>query len=615
MAERRPVPAAWGVGGPARRERPGRWLARAAATLLLPLAVLLTVLLLAALTPGAGGAQNQAPPARSPSQVASAMPRSPMASALPPGAESPENRIDGYPVLIDGQMILSIRRDIAGFTAQERALTITRRLKRIARNDAISVDDLTIQRSADDQSVFLSLGHEVLITITEQDAKADRSTPEALANQSLATIKAAINRYRADREPEKLLANTVLATAAASAFLLISFLVIKVTGRLFPSLARVIANRVPGFKLNNVEIISPAAISAFWLQVLRLVRLAALLILLFVCAIFILRLFPWTRALGEMVFGYLISSVELVLGAVANYLPNLFVVAIIISVAYYSLRALKPFFVAVERGNLEIPGFYADWAQPTYNILTVLVIALALVLVFPYLPGFNSPAFQGVSVFLGLLLSLGSTSAITNVIGGVILIYTRAFRIGDHIRVGDVVGDIIEKNFLAVRICTPANQIITIPNATLLSNQVVNYNISSRDLKEFLILQTTITLGYEVPWRDVHGTLVRAALDTEHVLRQPAPFVLQTSLDNFYVSYQLNAYTDAPNLMVIIYSNLHQSIQDHCREQGIEILSPGYTALRDGSASTIPSASDLPADSGPPACRVGSPERPLGRAT
>ncbi|MEB3303976.1 MAG: mechanosensitive ion channel family protein, partial [Cyanobacteriota bacterium] len=326
-------------------------------------------------------------------------------------------------------------------------------------------------------------------------------------------------------------------------------------------------------------------------------------------AAFLLRLFPWTRAVGDSVAGYVVQSAELVLTAIGNYLPNLFVVAIIFSLVYYLLRAIKPFFKAIERGTLVIPGFYEDWASPTYNLLMALVIALAAILAFPYMPGFNSPAFQGVSVFLGLLLSLGSTSVITNVIGGIILIYTRAFRVGDHIRVGDVIGDIIEKNFLAIRICTPANQIITIPNSALLSNNVINYNISKRDLRRCLILQSTITLGYDVPWRKVHTTLIEAALATEHILNNPHPFVLQTSLDNHNVAYQVNAYTNEPNLMVFIFSELHQNIQDKCNENGIEILSPAYSALRDGNRSTIPD-SYLPKDYVAPPFRVDTAEQP-----
>lgn len=498
-----------------------------------------------------------------------------------------EQRIDGFPVKLDGREILSVRRTIAGFSAEERAQTISRRLHRIAKNASIPVDQLTIQRNADDHSVFLSVGQEVLLTITEQDAKARRSTPEALAKQVLPIIKAAISQYREDREPRQLARHGVYALVASLAFLLICAAIIKISGRLFPWLGRFIAARVRGVQMKNVEIITPAAIASYWLQALKLLRLALLLILFFIYITFILRLFPWSRAVGERVMEYFYQALELVLSATASYLPNLFIVAIIIAIAYYILRALRPCFAAIERGTLVIPGFYADWARPTYNLLVMLVLALSAVLAFPYLPGFNSPAFQGVTVFLGLLLSLGSTSAITNVIGGVILIYTRAFRIGDHIRIGEVVGDIIETNFLAVRICTPANQVITIPNATLLSNKVVNYNLSSRDLNRSLILQSSITIGYDVPWRKVHDTMITAALNTAHVLQDPVPFVLQTSLDNDHVSYQVNAYTDDPNHMVLIYSQLHQNIQDQCNQNGIEILSPTYTALRDGNRSTL----------------------------
>lgn len=513
---------------------------------------------------------------------ARALPKAPF-DQLPP-----YERIDGIPVLLDGREITTVRRKTAGFSLEDRAQTITRRLYRVARNEAISVEELTIQRNADDNSVFLSIGPEVLLTITEADAQAQRSTPQAVAEQVLPSLKEAIRNYRLDREPRQLARNGLYALIASVAFLVISLAVGALSGKLFPWLIQMLAARLPGLRVKEVEVISPAAIASFWLQILKALRLVLLLVLFFYYAAFTLRLFPWTRAVGEGVKDYFSQALELVLSATANYLPNLFIVAIIAFLAYYTLRVFKPFFAAIDRGSLVIPGFYSDWARPTYNLLVMLVIALAAILAFPYLPGFHSPAFQGITVFLGLLLSLGSTSAITNVIGGIILTYTRAFRIGDHIRIGDVVGDIIETNFLAVRICTPTNQVITIPNSSLLSNKVVNYDISSRELSRSLILQSTVTLGYALPWRKVHDTLIAAALSTEHILAEPAPFVLQTSLDNHYVSYQINAFTDLPSSMVLIYSQLHQNIQDKCNENGIEILSPNYTALRDGNASTTP---------------------------
>ncbi|MCA2625151.1 mechanosensitive ion channel family protein [Microcystis protocystis FBCC-A270] len=517
----------------------------------------------------------------------------------------PENKIDGFPVMLDGKTLFFIRRGVSSFSAEERASAITRRIERIAQNDSIPVENLTIKQIPDDNSLYLSVDQEVILTVTERDAKAYRSTPEVLAQQALQKIQVAIAQYRQDRKPEQLLKNIIYTVIASFAFLIISFAVIKISGKLFPFIRRLIESLTPGIQIGNVEIISSSNISFFWLRVLRIIRFFVLFLLLFNYATFVLRLFPWTRVFGESILGYFSQSLELVLSSIGKYLPNAFIIAIIIFITYYLIGLIKPFFTAIERGNLVIPGFYTDWAKPTYNILLVIIIAIAAIVAFPYLPGFDSPAFRGVSVFLGLLLSLGSTSAIANVIGGIILIYTRAFRIGDHIQVGDVIGDLIEKNFLVIRICTPTNKIITIPNSSLLSSNVINFSISSRELNRNLIIQTTITLGYDLPWRKAHKTLIEAALETEHILKEPAPFVLQTSLDNFYISYQLNAYTNQPNLMVIIYSELHQNIQDKCNEAGIEILSPSYTSLRDGNTTTIPE-NYLPSDYVAPPFRVQS---------
>ena len=517
----------------------------------------------------------------------------------------PENKIDGFPVILDGKPLFFIRRGVSSFSAEERANAITRRIERIAQNDSIPIENLTIEQIPDDNSLYLSVDQEVILTVTEGDAKAYRSTPEVLAQQALQKIQLAIAQYRQDRKPEQLLKNIIYTLIASFAFLIISFAVIKISGKLFPFIRRLIESLTPGIQIGNVEIISSSKISFFWLRVLRIMRFFVLFLLLFNYATFVLRLFPWTRVFGESILGYFYQSLELVLSSIGQYLPNAFIIAIIIFITYYLIRLIKPFFAAIERGTLVIPGFYTDWAKPTYNLLLVIIIALAAIVAFPYLPGFDSPAFRGVSVFIGLLLSLGSTSAIANVIGGIILIYTRAFRIGDHIQVGDVIGDLIEKNFLVIRICTPTNKIITIPNSSLLSSNVINFSISSRELNRHLIIQTTITLGYDLPWRKAHKTLIEAALETEHILKEPAPFVLQTSLDNFYISYQLNAYTNQPNLMVIIYSELHQNIQDKCNEAGIEILSPSYTALRDGNTTTIPE-NYLPSDYVAPPFRVQS---------
>ena len=522
------------------------------------------------------------------------------------GQETPlETLGEVFPVMLDNQELFTIRQGIGSFSAQERAKSITDRIEKIADDDALSPEDLTIKIDPEDKNPSIILGDTVIATITSKDAKLHAVSQEVLAERALAKIKAAIVRYRQERQPDNLLKDAVLTVSATLATVLIFWVIIFISSRVFPQIQRLITSLVPGVVFQNFEIISSQTIGIFSLRVLQFIRTLIILTILYFYLTFVLRLFPWTRKFGDGFLQYFFSALEVFSQEIAKYLPNIFIILLIIFITHYLLRAIKPFFTGLERENLVINGFYPDWAKPTYNLLSLLIIALAIVIAFPYLPGFNSPAFQGVSVFLGVLFSLGSTSAIANVVGGIILIYTRSFQLGDKISIGDVIGDVIEKGLLVTRIRTPANRIITIPNSSLLNTNVINFSVSQREFKQPLILQTTVTLGYDLPWRKVHATLKEAALATKFIVSEPAPFVLQTSLDDFYVSYQLNAYTDHPSKMVYIYSELHQNIQDKCNEVGIEIMSPHYKALRDGNHSTIPE-NYLPEDYQSPAFGIQS---------
>jgi small-conductance mechanosensitive channel len=228
-------------------------------------------------------------------------------------------------------------------------------------------------------------------------------------------------------------------------------------------------------------------------------------------------------------------------------------------------------------------------------------VALALVVAFPYLPGSKSPAFQGISIFLGVLLSLGSSSAVANTIAGVILTYMRSFLVGDWVQIGDTTGEVVERTLLVTRVLTPKSEIITIPNATVMSGSVKNYSVEAK--KSGVIFHITVTIGYDAPWRTVHDLLISAALATEHVRKQPSPFVLQTRLDDFYVAYELNAYTDSPREMLTIHSDLHKNIQDKFNSAGVEICSPHFSSLRDGNGIAIPQEYIQP-EYQPPAFRV-----------
>jgi small-conductance mechanosensitive channel len=299
--------------------------------------------------------------------------------------------------------------------------------------------------------------------------------------------------------------------------------------------------------------------------------------------------FAETKGIADILLRFLIGITSPLWLSFVEYLPNLLSIAVICVTGHYFLKLIKAFFKAIDEGKLLFEGFYREWAKPTYNIFKFLTILFILILIFPLFPGFNSPSFKGISVFIGVLLSLGSTSAVANVIAGIVLIYTRAFQIGDRIETNGVVGDVVDKALLVTQIRTIKNVVVTVPNALVLSTMTQNYSQEAR--KEGLILNTTVTIGYDVPWQQVHGLLIHAAQNTQDILIQPEPFILQKSLDDFFVSYELNAYTKEANRMATIYSALHQNIQDSFNQAGVEILSPHYRALRDGNQSTVVSNS------------------------
>jgi small-conductance mechanosensitive channel len=312
-------------------------------------------------------------------------------------------------------------------------------------------------------------------------------------------------------------------------------------------------------------------------------------------------LYPQTSGISTTLMDHLGSAFASVGLAIVNYLPSGGFILVVAFLTRYLLRALRVLANAIETGDLPITAIHPEMAKPTYQLVRLVVVIFAVVVAFPYLPGGQSEAFKGISIFLGLLLSLGSSSAVSNVLAGLVLTYMRAFRPGDRVKIADTVGDVLEKNMLVTRVLTIKNVEVVIPNSAILSNQILNYSVLARS--RGLILNTTVTIGYDAPWRTVHDLLIQAALRTEGVLPTPAPFVLETSLNDFHISYELNAYTDRANEIQNTYSYLHQAIQDSFNEAGVEIMSPTFYALRDGNTVTIPE-SHRPADYEPPSFRV-----------
>jgi small-conductance mechanosensitive channel len=507
------------------------------------------------------------------------------------GSESVAIENAGVPVSIDGRPVLVIYVPIGGFTVQERAEGIQQRIIALAKRRDTAPDAI----HAEDRGTWTEVmaGTDRIMGITAGDAKAAERTRPELAAEYTEIIRRVVKQYREDHTWRKILwgiLNALLATAAVAAFLALLFLIRhRARSRVEKWLARFETEvQTQSFRVRLIRYLGrplPAlSRAAFWLVVLALVQAYGTLVL---------RFFPTTKYTSYQITNWLFSQLAAFGKVVINYIPNLILVVLICLITSYLIKLSEHIFGEIRDQRVAIRGFYPDWAEPTAKLMRVLIIAAAAVVAFPYLPGSESPAFKGISVFLGVLLSLGSSSAMAHGVAGTILTYMRAFQVGDFVRIGSDVGEVVEKTLLVTRIRTQKNEIVTIPNGTVLGGVVVNYSAEAKN--EGLIFHTTVTIGYTAPWRQVHELLIAAALATEDVLHDPPPFVLQTALNDFYVAYELNVYTDKPRNMLDAYSVLHQNIQDKFNEAGVEINSPHYTSLRDGNLTTIP-ASYLPDD-------------------
>jgi small-conductance mechanosensitive channel len=309
---------------------------------------------------------------------------------------------------------------------------------------------------------------------------------------------------------------------------------------------------------------------------LKIAKYLVTAFLLFITIPIVFSLFPLTKNLASTLFGYIFTPLKNIGLGVVRYIPNLFTIIIIVFIVRYVLRSLKFLSGQIGKGKLVIPGFYPDWAQPTFNILRILLYAFTIAIIYPYLPGSESAIFQGVSVFVGIIFSLGSSSAIGNLVAGVVITYMRPFKIGDRIRLNDVTGFVVEKSPVVTRVRTHKNEYVTFPNITVLTSSIINYHTSTEEKEEGLILYADITMGYAVPWPRVHDILIAAALKTARIEMEPKPFVLQTALDDFYAKYQINAYTKDVDRIPAIYSELYQNLQDGFTAAGIDLTAPAY---------------------------------------
>lgn len=493
--------------------------------------------------------------------------------------------IKGYPVAPFKDTLFLVYHNVGSFSAKERAEYITNKIKRLYNESFFEKDSIKIVPSDVSMDIVYQSDF-VIMSVLDADAKAESSTVSAIANRNLSKIKSAIvyQNENYSQLPKRIGYTALL--------VLIIGLILFLTAKIFNFIKNyVVKNRAKYFKgvhYNSIKILSPEKQLILLLRIFSIIKIITLILIVYLSLPVLFSIFPATKDYTTTLLRWILTPAKSAFMGFVGFLPSLFTIIVIVIIFKYSLKIIKFFFYEIKSENIKINGFYSDWALPTFNVIRLLMYAFMLVIIFPYLPGSDSPIFKGVSVFVGVLFSLGSSNAIANMVAGLVITYMRPFKIGDYIKIGDVSGEVIEKTALVTRIRTPKFEDITIPNATVLSSTSTNYSANTNQATNGLLIHTMVTIGYDVPWKDIYAALIDAALKTEMTEKEPAPFVLQTSLDDFYVSYQINVYTKEPTKQPRIYSSLHQNIQDSFNAAGIEIMSPHYSALRDGNTTTIP---------------------------
>lgn len=490
----------------------------------------------------------------------------------------------GYPVTLLKDTLFYMYLRMGSFNPAERAAAISDRIERLYDNDFFEPDSLHLVQNENTVDVMFQKDM-IVLSVTELDALYYEKPQQELAEELMRAIREGIERNRQEHS----LANWSKRLGYVGLVILGFLLVIFVINRLFRTLTRKLISQKEkyfrGIRFKSYDMFDERQHLVFTLRLIGVIKLVVILLALYLSLPILFSIFPQTKAYTHTLLNWIIDPARSVVKGIVGYLPNLFTILVVFFFTRYAIKGVKFLADEVQRGDLHLKGFYPDWAQPTFNIVRFLLYAFMLIIIFPYLPGSGSPAFQGVSVFLGILFSLGSSSAIANIVAGLVITYMRPFRVGDRVKIGDITGDVLEKTMLVTRVRTIKNEEITVPNATVLSSYTTNFTKGAENMG--LVIHSTVTIGYDVPWQKIHEALITAANRTALVEAEPKPFVLQTELQDFYVAYQINAYTKYPASLARIYSDLHQNIQDSCRESGIEILSPHYRAMRDGNESTI----------------------------
>ena len=392
-------------------------------------------------------------------------------------------------------------RGTSTYPAEERARRITERIEEVARTAGIAPE--AVQAAPADEVVNVTAGDRFLVMVTEADARLEALDRRLLSTVYVERIRGGIRAYRQAREPQVLLRGARRA-AAATVLLLVAILALRWAFRRLEALfGRRYEEKIHSVQIQSFEILRGQHLRRAFRAGLRVLRAVTAAVLLYFWLQFVLGSFPLTRPLAARLLALVLDPLSRLGSGLLAVLPDLAFLLVLYVITRWLLGLVHLFFEAVAGGRVTLSGFEPEWALPTYRILRMAVVAFALVVAYPYIPGSRSAAFQSISIFLGVMFSIGSSSFIANIIAGYSMTYRRAFRLGDRIQVGEVFGDVSEIRLQVTHVRSVKNEEIVVPNSSLLNSNVVNYSALART--RGLILHTTVGIGYETPWRQVEG--------------------------------------------------------------------------------------------------------------
>jgi small-conductance mechanosensitive channel len=507
-------------------------------------------------------ARAQQPPPAGPST-------DPFATAIANAARTAQTAEHPARLVFANRTIVEFRATVLSRTPSARAAAAVDVLERLV-NEA---PGSRIETQAYENAIAVRVGPRPVFFVFAADV--DPLAGERLAvkaAEAAARLQVAFDEGVEVRTPRRLVGAAALALLATIIYVAALWLIVRVDRRLATRLGRSAERQL--LRLPGGEALARVADTRTNVQrALTVVSFLLGAFLTYAWLAVVLRRFPYTRPWGESLRGALFSMGAAAGGALLSALPSLFTVAAIVLLTRLLTRLASMAFVAVEQERITLPWIHPDTAPPTRRIVVALLWLFALVVAYPYLPGSQSEVFKGVSVFVGLIVSLGSTGVMNQLMSGLMVTYSRALRCGDFVRVGDIEGTVTAIGSLATKIRTPRNEEVTIPNAVVVSHATTNY---SRNRAEGVYASTSVTIGYDTPWRQVQALLLLAARRTLGVQAEPKPVVLQTALHDFYVEYMLFVALEQPHRRFFVLDTLHAHIQDAFNEYGVQIMSPRY---------------------------------------